>query len=53
MRLPGAATEEQLVEFRRIHNQVQLIARNAEFVAPAESPEGRAVAAACSPSLLG
>ena len=53
MRLPGAATEEQLVEFRRIHNQVQLIARNAEFVAPAESPEGRAVAAAFSPSLLG
>ncbi|HSN32318.1 MAG TPA: zinc-dependent metalloprotease, partial [Ideonella sp.] len=53
MRLPGAATEEQLVEFRRIHNQVQLIARNAEFVAPAGTPEGRAVAAAFSPSLLG
>jgi hypothetical protein len=53
MRLPGAATEEQLVEFRRIHNQVQLIARNAEFVARADTPEGRAVAAAFSPSLLG
>ncbi|HEX7385306.1 MAG TPA: zinc-dependent metalloprotease, partial [Burkholderiaceae bacterium] len=53
MRLPGAATEEQLVEFRRIHNQVQLIARNAQFVAPAGTPEGRAVAAAFSPSLLG
>lgn len=53
MSLRSAATEEQLVEFRRIHNQVQLIARNAAFVAKAGTPEGRAVNAAFSPSLLG
>ena len=53
MSLRSAATEEQLVEFRRIHNQVQLIARNATFVAKAGTPEGRAVSAAFSPSLLG
>jgi hypothetical protein len=53
MSLRAAATEEQLVEFRRIHNQVQLIARNAGFVAKAGTPEGRAVSAAFSPSLLG
>ncbi|HEY1394219.1 MAG TPA: zinc-dependent metalloprotease, partial [Methylibium sp.] len=53
MSLRFAAMEEQLVEFRRIHNQVQLIARNTEFFAKAGSPEGRAVAAAFSPSLLG
>ena len=42
----------QWVEFRRIFNQVQLIARNAQHVARAGTPEARAVAAAYSPSLL-
>ena len=41
-----------VIEFRRIHNQVQMIARNTEYTARAGSPEGRAVAAAFSPSLL-
>jgi hypothetical protein len=40
------------VEFRRIHNQVQLIERNAEHIARAGTPEARAVAAAFSPSLI-
>ncbi len=43
----------QLVEFRRINNQVQLIARNSEFVAAEGSPQARAVRAAYSPSLIG
>jgi hypothetical protein len=42
----------QLVEFRRIHNQVQLIARNTAYTAKAGSPEARAVQAAFSPSLV-
>ncbi|MGY0193531.1 zinc-dependent metalloprotease [Leptothrix sp. BB-4] len=40
------------VEFRRVHNQVQLIERNADYVARAGTPEARAVAAAYSPSLI-
>jgi hypothetical protein len=43
----------QVVEFRKIHNLVQLIARNETFRATPNSPEARAVAAAYSPSLLG
>jgi hypothetical protein len=43
----------QLVEFRRIHQQVQLVARNTAFAAPAGSAEALAVQAAFSPSLLG
>lgn len=42
----------QLVEFRRIHNQVQLIARNTDFIARPGTPEARAVSAGFSPSLL-
>ena len=42
-----------LVQFRRVHNQVQLIAINPLQVAKAGSPEARAVDAAQSPSLLG
>ncbi|MCO5123787.1 MAG: zinc-dependent metalloprotease [Rhizobacter sp.] len=41
-----------LVAFRRIHNQVQLIRINSEYVAALGTPEGRAVQAAFSPSLL-
>ncbi|MGH8795531.1 MAG: zinc-dependent metalloprotease [Caldimonas sp.] len=48
----GSMDTPQVIEFRRIHNQVQMIARNTEFVARAGTPEGRAVAAAFSPSLL-
>ena len=48
----GMMDTPQVVEFRRIHNQVQLIARNTRFIAKGGTPEGRAVAAAFSPSLL-
>ncbi len=41
-----------VVEFRRIHNLVQLLARNTEFIAKAGTPTGRAVEAGFSPSLL-
>jgi Met-zincin/Domain of unknown function (DUF5117) len=48
----GLMGEEVVVEFRRVHNLVQLLARNSEFVAKAGTPTGRAVEAAFSPSLL-
>ena len=48
----GLMDDAQVIEFRRIHNQVQMIARNTGFTARAGTPEGRAVAAAFSPSLL-
>jgi hypothetical protein len=44
--------DDGAVEFRRIHNQVQLVWLNTEYVAKAGTPEARAVAAAFSPSLL-
>ncbi|MEK8031174.1 zinc-dependent metalloprotease [Ideonella sp. DXS29W] len=43
----------QIVEFRRVHNQVMLVARNERYIAPAGSPEARSVAHAFSDSLLG
>ncbi|MFO1340307.1 MAG: DUF5117 domain-containing protein, partial [Burkholderiaceae bacterium] len=43
----------QIVEFRRQHNQVMLVARNQRFLAPPGSPEARSVASAFSDSLLG
>ncbi|HEY4069597.1 MAG TPA: zinc-dependent metalloprotease [Burkholderiaceae bacterium] len=43
---------QRVVEFRRIHNQVQMIALNTDYGAKAGTPEGRSVAAAFSPSLL-
>jgi hypothetical protein len=43
----------QIVEFRKIHNIVQLVARNETFRATPNSPEARAVEAAYSQSLLG
>jgi len=49
----GRYGRQQLVEFRRVYNQVQLLARNTEFRAPDGTPEGRAVQAGFSPSLLG
>ena len=48
----GSMDEARVIEFRRIHNQVQMIAVNTEFTAQAGTPEARAVAAAFSPSLL-
>ncbi len=48
----GLMDDQRVVEFRRVYNQVQMIARNTEFTARAGTPEGRAVAAAFSPSLL-
>ncbi|HEX6706578.1 MAG TPA: zinc-dependent metalloprotease [Albitalea sp.] len=48
----GLMAEEVVVEFRRVHNQLQLLARNTEFVAKPDTPNGRAVEAAFSPSLL-
>ena len=44
--------DEGAVEFRRIHNQLQLVWLNTEYVAKAGTPEARAVEAAFSPSLL-
>ena len=49
----GRMLAPRMVEFRRIHNLVQLVARNTDFVAPPGTPEARAVAAAYAPSLLG
>ena len=50
--LGGLMSSARLIEFRRVYNQVQMIERNTEYTAPAGTPEGRAVAAAFSPSLL-
>ncbi|MDO9287064.1 MAG: zinc-dependent metalloprotease, partial [Aquabacterium sp.] len=43
----------RLVQFRRQHNVVQLLAINEQQIAKPGTPEARAVAAAISPSLLG
>jgi len=48
----GLMDDPQVIEFRRVHNQVQMIARNTDFTAKSGTPEGRAVAASFSPSLL-
>jgi hypothetical protein len=42
----------QWVEFRRVNQQLQLLAINSAFVADAQAPQARAVKAAFSPSLL-
>jgi Met-zincin/Domain of unknown function (DUF5117) len=54
MFVPGSRIDDRIVEFRRVHNTVQLVAVNTEFIArgDAKSPEARAVAAAFAPSLL-
>ncbi len=44
--------DDGLVEFRRIHNLMQLVWVNTEYIARPGTPEARAVAAAFSPSLL-
>lgn len=48
----GRYGRAQMVEFRRVHNQVQLVALNPAFDAPAQTPEGRAVRSGFSVSLL-
>jgi hypothetical protein len=42
----------RLVQWRRVHNMVQLVAINRQVVAKAGTPEARAVEASISPSLL-
>jgi hypothetical protein len=50
----GRAGRAQLVEFRRVHNLVQMVAINTDYAGgDAKSPSGRAVAAGFSNSLLG
>lgn len=46
------ASSPRIVEFRRLNNQVQLIAPNLAYTAAAGTPTGRAVQAAFSPSLV-
>jgi hypothetical protein len=54
MYVPGARVDERIVEFHRLHNVVQLVAVNTDFIArDAKSPAARAVAAGFAPSLLG
>lgn len=48
----GRYGRPQIVQFRKVHNQVRLVAVNTEFMAQAGTPEARAVSAAFSPSLL-
>ncbi len=48
----GLMGEEVVIEFRRIHNNLQMLAKNTEFVAKANTATGRAVDAAFSPSLI-
>jgi hypothetical protein len=48
----GLMARPQVVEFRRVHNLVQMVAVNTAFIGKSGTPEGRAVAASYSPSLL-
>ncbi|MCE9659178.1 MAG: zinc-dependent metalloprotease [Burkholderiales bacterium] len=48
----GLMQDSGIVEFRRVHNQVQMIWRNIGYVAKAGTPEAAAIEAAYSPSLL-
>jgi Met-zincin/Domain of unknown function (DUF5117) len=48
----GVMGRSYLVEFRRVHNQVRLVALNTDYTAKAGTPEARAVSASFSPSLL-
>ncbi|MFM2068625.1 MAG: hypothetical protein RLZZ584_3534 [Pseudomonadota bacterium] len=43
----------QLVEFRRVHQQIQLLARNTRYIARDGTPNARAVKSSFSPSLIG
>ncbi|WP_343051310.1 zinc-dependent metalloprotease [Pseudaquabacterium terrae] len=48
----GTMARPQVVEFRRLHNLVQLLALNTAYIAKPATPEARALAASYSPSLL-
>jgi hypothetical protein len=48
----GLMGEEVVIEFKRVHNLVQMLARNTEFIAKAGTPNGRAVEVSVSPGLL-
>ena len=48
----GLMQDSGIVEFRRVHNQVQLIWRNVGYIAKPGTPEARAIEAGYSPSLL-
>ena len=53
MYVPGGRVDERIVEFRRVHNLVQLVAVNSDFVArDPKSPAARSLAVAFAPSLL-
>ena len=53
MRVSGSRIDDQVVEFRRVHNQVQLVALNTLLAAAAPgSPEARAAETAFTYSLL-
>ena len=53
MFVPNSRVYERIVEWRRVHNLVQLVELNYDFVArDPKSPQARAVAASFSPSLL-
>ncbi|MBB5206102.1 hypothetical protein HNQ51_003445 [Inhella inkyongensis] len=49
----GGVGKQQMVQFRRVHNQVQLLALNSLVRAQAGTPSARTVEASYSPSLLG
>ncbi|HEY2190266.1 MAG TPA: zinc-dependent metalloprotease [Caldimonas sp.] len=49
----GLMEDDGIIEFRRIHNQVQMIWLNTGYVAKAGTPEAAAIEAGYSPSLLG
>ncbi|WP_028999338.1 zinc-dependent metalloprotease [Azohydromonas australica] len=48
----GKVGRAQIVEFRRVHNQVQMVAKNPEYVAREGTPQARAVEAGFAQSLL-
>ena len=48
----GRMLAPRMVEFRRLHNLVQLVARNTDFIAPPGTPEARAVAASGTEPVL-
>ena len=48
----GLMKDDGIVEFRRIHNQVQMIWRNVGYTAAAGTPEALAIESGYSPSLL-
>jgi hypothetical protein len=48
----GLMQDSGIVEFRRVHNQMQMIWRNIGYIAKAGTPEAAAIEAGYSPSLI-